>query len=67
MTIVTAITTVFDAISEWLVGALADLGAVFYVAETGLTFIGTLAVIGLAIGIVFLVMGVIQNFLRMRS
>lgn len=67
MTIVTAITTVFDAIATWLVGALGDLGAVFYVAETGLTFIGTLAVIGLAIGIVFLVMGVIQNFLRMRS
>lgn len=67
MTIVQAITAVFDAISTWLVGAVGDIGAIFYVAETGLTFLGTLATIGLAIGIVFLLVGLVQNFLRMRS
>ena len=65
--VVTAITDVFEALSGWIVSAIGDVSALFYNAESGLTFMGTLAVIGLGIGIVFLLIGVIQNFLRMRS
>ena len=58
---------VFSAIGEWIATAVSDLVPMFYVAETGLTFIGTLAVCGLAFSVVFLIMRVIQNFLHFRG
>lgn len=67
MTLPASMFDVFDEISEWITGAITDLQALFYNAETGLTFMGTLAVIGLGIGLIFLIIGVIQNFLRLRS
>lgn len=67
MGIVEQMTGVFTEIGEWIVSAITQLQAVFYNAETGLTFMGTLAVVGLAIAVIFLVVGVIQNFLRLRS
>ena len=68
---VQAITTVWTEIMTWITQALSSVQDVFYTTGTGgtgeLTFLGVLAVIGVAIGIVFLVIGVIQNFLRLRS
>lgn len=67
MGIIEQITGVFDAIGTWLTGAVQDLIPMFYVAESGLTFLGTLAVIGLAMSVVFLLIGLIQNFLHFRG
>lgn len=64
--IVTAITGVFSAIWEWIITSIPDVIAIFYAAE-GLTFLGTLALMGLGISIFFLVMGLIQNFLHFRG
>lgn len=66
-TVLGAIFEVFTQVVSWLTGAVTSLIPMFYVAETGLTFLGVLAVAGLAISIVFLVMGVIQNFLHFRG
>lgn len=65
--IISAITGVFDAISTWLQSAIASIIPIFYEAETGLTFIGVLAVMGLAISVVFLLIGIIQKFLHLRG
>jgi hypothetical protein len=65
--VLTSIFEVFTAVVSWLTGAVTSLIPMFYVAETGLTFLGVLAVAGLAISIVFLVMGIIQNFLHFRG
>lgn len=54
MAILTAITDVFTAISTWIVEAIGGVMPMFYVAETGLTFLGVLAVAGLAFSVVFL-------------
>lgn len=67
LAIMQAIGEVWTAIITWIVSAIQALVPVFYSAETGFTFIGVLAVIGLGLGVVFLVIGVIQNFLRLRS
>lgn len=67
MGIIEQITGVFDAIGTWLSGAVNDLIPMFYVAESGLTFLGTLAVVGLAMSVVFLLIGLIQNFLHFRG
>lgn len=67
MTIIEAILSLFTEISEWLVTTIPSLMSMFYVAETGLTFLGALAVAGLAISVIFLLIGVIQNFLHFRG
>lgn len=65
--VITSITSVFTAIMEWISTAIAEITPIFYVAETGLTFLGTLTVMGLGISIFFLLIGVISNFLHFRG
>lgn len=65
------ITTVFSEIIEWITGAMESVLGVFYTAgvdggEGSLTFLGMLAVAALAISVFFLILGVIQSFLRFR-
>lgn len=64
--VITAITTVFTAVWNWITGAITTMIPVFY-AEGSLTFLGTLSIIGLAISIFFLIFGLIQNFLHFRG
>lgn len=63
---ISAITTVWTEIMTWITTSLASVQTVFY-TENNLTFLGVLAVISVAIGIAFLIIGVIQNFLKLRS
>lgn len=58
---------VFMAIAEWFVDAIPVVISLFYDATTGLTFLGYLAVIALAISVVFLLMMVIERFLSFRA
>lgn len=65
-TIITAVTAVFTAIGEWIVSAITMLQPIFWTNE-GLTFMGVLAVCGLAFSVVFLIIGIIQRFLHFRG
>lgn len=65
--IISGMTAVFTAIFEWIQGALMSVLQVFYVAETGFTFLGVLALVALGISIFFLLVGVISNFLHLRG
>ena len=70
MDILTAILAVFTAIGDWISSAVTSLMPMFYVASgdsAGLTFLGTLAVCGLGFSVIFLVIGIIQNFLHFRG
>lgn len=60
------ITTVWTEVMNWITTALGDVQVVFY-AENKLTFLGTLAVIGVSIAIGFLIIGVVQKFLHLRG
>ena len=65
---VTAITNIFTGIGDWIADFLPTVMNIFWDAEAQtLTFLGVLAVCGLAISIFFLLMGVIQNFLHFRG
>lgn len=66
MGVLEAILAVFTGIGEWIGDAVTALIPMFY-AESGLTFLGVLAVAGLAFSVVFLIIGVIQNFLHFRG
>ena len=61
------ITSVWTEIMEWLVTAINSVQSVFVSSEGTLTFLGTLSIIGVAMGVAFLVIGVIQNFLHLRG
>lgn len=62
-TVLEAIFDVFSAVGSWIVSAVTTLIPMFY-AEGSLTFLGVLAVAGLAISVTFLLIGIIQRFLH---
>jgi hypothetical protein len=51
---------------SWIVSALSSVQAVFF-SDGGLTFLGTLAIISVAIGLSFLLIATISRFLSLRS
>lgn len=65
--VLTSVFDVFTLVMEWIVESVASITPMFYVAETGLTFLGVLAVAGLAFSVAFLIIGIIQNFLHFRG
>ena len=64
MNIIESILGVWSAVLSWFGGAFDELIPIFYVAETGLTFIGYLAVGGMAVSAAFLFLGLVQKWLR---
>lgn len=67
MNVLDAVLGVFTEVGEWISTAVTNLMPMFYNTETGLTFLGVLAVAGLAFSVVFLIIGLIQNFLHFRG
>ena len=67
MSIVDSILNVFGDLGVWIVSQLNALTAIFWDPETGLTFLGVLAVCGLGFSVVFLIIGIIQKFLHFRG
>lgn len=65
-TVLTAVLAVFTAIADWFTNILPTIMTMFY-AEGALTFLGVLAVAGLGVSIIFLLIGVISNFLHFRG
>lgn len=63
-----AIVNVWTSVMSAIVGLFNSAQALFWNAESStLTFLGTLSVIGVAIGVVLLIVGIIQNFLHLRG
>lgn len=66
--VITAMTECFTAVFTWIKTAIVSMVDVFYSSADGsLTFLGVLALVSLGIGLAFLIIGVIQNFLHLRS
>lgn len=65
-TILDAVLNVFDSIASWFAEVMPVVLAIFY-TDGQLTILGVLAVAGLGISVIFLIMGVIQNFLHFRG
>ena len=64
MSVITSVLDVFTELGEWITAEIPNYLGLFYNAETGLTFLGVLAVAGLAFSVVFLLIGIIQRFLH---
>lgn len=65
--VVSDILEVFTSVAEWFASIFQVLIPMFWVPETGLTFLGFLAVAALAISVILLITNIIQNFLHFRS
>lgn len=65
--IIAAILAVFSQIGDWILETVPNMMPLFYAADTGLTFLGVLAVAGLAFSVVFLMIGIVQRFLHFRG
>lgn len=63
--VVSAITGVFTEIGEWFVNIVIAMLDIFYV-EGSLTFIGTLAVMGLGIAVILMVLAMIRSYIRFQ-
>ena len=68
--VITAITNVFTAVMEWLVHAVPSVIEIFWTtSESGgeLTFLGTLVLIAVSISVFFLILGLIQKWLKLGA
>lgn len=66
MTIIDYVFDVFGEISDWLVETINAFVPVFYSNETGMTFLGTMALCGLGVGIILLLFNVVKSFVQFR-
>lgn len=64
--VLSAVLEVFTEVGAWISTNVPTFYTMFY-AEGSLTFLGVLAVASLSISVVFLLLGVIQNFLHFRG
>lgn len=67
MSVLEAILEVFLGVGEWIVTAVQAIVPMFYASGTGLTFLGVLAVAGLAFSVVFLLINIVKGFLQFRG
>lgn len=61
---ITAITNAWTAVSTWYITTFKSVPALFYEPETGLTFVGVLAVMGAGLAIIMGLVMVIRSFLK---
>lgn len=66
MSVVESIVDVWTAVSSWFVSTVGTVTELFYVPETGLTFIGALAVFGGGIAIILGIIGMVRSWVKRR-
>lgn len=66
MSAVTSIFAVFTEVLNWFIESLESVTTIFYGAE-GLTFIGGITVISVAIAVVLMVVAMVRSLLRFRG
>lgn len=64
MAVITAIMEVFTAILNWFGSAFSTVTALFYDAESGLTFVGVVACLTFGVALFTLVAGWIRGLIR---
>ena len=58
---------IWTALVQWLTTNLTSVQSIFYSAETGFTLMGTLTAVGVAVSIVFVLIGTIAIYVRLRG
>lgn len=66
MNVIETIFAVFTAIIGWFVESITAITGIFWSAETGLTFLGSLALCGLGIAIILMLVALVRSYLRFK-
>lgn len=66
MSPVTQILQVFTSLTEWFASTVDSAEAIFWDDSTGLTFVGTLSAVGVAIAVTILIANWIKGFIHLR-
>lgn len=66
MDIINTMLGVFSSVSTWFVDALGDVTTLFY-ADGNLTFIGSLAIAGLALSMVTWIIATVRSYLQLKA
>lgn len=66
MTLIGSIVEIWEALMTAVMGLITDAQSLFYSAEGGLTFIGTLSIVAVAIAVVLLIVNIVRSFLHLR-
>lgn len=66
MSVITSITEAWTAVATWFIDTMELVPALFYNSETGLTFIGTLAIFGGGLAVIIGLIGVIRSWVKSR-
>lgn len=64
--VITAITEAWTAVSTWYVSTMQTVPEIFYDSETGLTFIGVLAIFGGGLTVIIGIIGAIRRWVKAR-
>lgn len=62
--ILTAIGQMFTTVLSWITSTITGVSAIFYDAETGFTFVGTLLLVAFGIGFVWVLINFIRGLVR---
>lgn len=66
MSVVSSITETWSAVATWFIDTMNTVPAIFYNAETGLTFVGTLAVFGGGLTVIIGLIAAVRSWLKAR-
>lgn len=67
MTVIESILDVWTALVEWFTSSIGSITDVFYTAESGLTFLGGLTILSIALGIATMIVATVRSYLQMRA
>ena len=63
----TSVFGVFESVADWFVGAMEGFVGMFYAADTGLTFLGIMALIGVGIAVARMLFAIVTSFIQLKS
>lgn len=67
MTVIEAILDVWTMLVEWFTTSIGSITNVFYSPESGLTFIGGLTILSIALGVATMIVATVRSYLQMRA
>lgn len=66
MTVIEKILEVWTLLVNWFTDSIGSITEVFYSPETGLTFLGGLTILSIALGVATMIVATVKSYLQMR-
>lgn len=67
MTVIEKILEVWTLLVNWFTDSIGSITEVFYSPETGLTFLGGLTILSIALGVATMIVATVRSYLQMKA